>query len=176
MIDIDKLISEEINDKGAQALKGAPIAESDLPDYAGTVLSAAGPSLVAAAFRHLTTLRAFRDVQGDLFEQANLLDPPGLRSWWVSWYGIPGVAGEFEYHGPWWITGSRGDWPTIVAAVQAPTEGAARGVILSSYDSEPADLEWRFVEERPADWDPFDGTSDRFPRADWMRWPYPAEA
>lgn len=175
MLDIDGLISEEIMHKSAKALEGWPIADCDMPDAAGTVLSAGGPGLVAAALRYLTTLRAFKDVQGDLVELANQLDAPELKNWWVSWYA-PAAESKigFEYHGPWWVTGSRGTQDTVVAAVQAPTADAARQVIIDTHDAGLTWLEWRFVEEHPADWNPF--ASDRFPRADWMRWPYPAEA
>lgn len=93
---------------------------------------------------------------------------PGL--WRVSWYA---AHTGFEYHGPWWITGrelSGGRRHTIVAAVVADSADAARKVITDVHDAPVPELEWRFVDERPAGWDPF---TDRFPRADWMRWPYP---
>ena len=87
-------------------------------------------------------------------------------NWWVSWYS----NGAFEYHGPWWVSGQRlsDNAHTICAAVRADTEDAARKVITDAHDDPTTTLEWRFVEERPDDWNPF---SDRFPRADWVQWP-----
>lgn len=92
------------------------------------------------------------------------MNATGTR-WWVSWYS----SGAFEYHGPWWISGGEvGGRDTICAAVIAPTEEAARDVIVSAHDDPSVVLEWRFVDERPDAWSPF---GDRFPRAAWMRWP-----
>lgn len=86
--------------------------------------------------------------------------------WWVSWYA-PRELGGFHLLSPWWWSGFRDEDAVICAAIQADEEEWARDVILVSYDSKPADLEWRFVEQRSADWSPF---SDRFPRAGWMIW------
>jgi hypothetical protein len=89
--------------------------------------------------------------------------------WWVSWYATKS-AGPFTLHTPWWESGWRmsDDAGTVVAAVLAPTEDAAKEVVLAAHDARPAALEWRFVNSRPADWTPF---CDRFQRANWMRWP-----
>lgn len=90
-----------------------------------------------------------------------------MKRWWVGWYG----AGAFEYHGPWWITGSEGggeERATFVAAVLADSADAARKVIADAHDSPLPPIEWRFAEERGKTWTPF---VDRFPRAAWMRWP-----
>lgn len=89
--------------------------------------------------------------------------------YWVSWYSeLP--LDEFEYHGPWWISGIAADDSDIVcAAVIAKDEIAARDTIRRCYDSQPASLTFRFCELRPKDWSPF---SDRFERAKWMTWPY----
>lgn len=84
--------------------------------------------------------------------------------WWVSWYG----SGPFEYHGPWWVTGSGAGGTTFCAAVIAADEDAAREVIVSAHDDPPVSLAWRFVKPRAGGWSPF---SDRFERAEWMRWP-----
>jgi hypothetical protein len=51
--------------------------------------------------------------------------------------------------------------------VRANDEDAAREVALSSYDTRPPELAFRFVEERPDEWVPF---CDRFPRSSWMVW------
>lgn len=89
--------------------------------------------------------------------------------WWVSWCG----AGTFEYHGPWWITGSDSEGRvTICAAVAADSQEGARRVIVEAHDSPLPPIEWRFAEPRPRNWEPF---SERFPRAVWMRWPHPVE-
>ena len=95
------------------------------------------------------------------------------RAWWVSWIS-DGAA--FEYPGPWWHTGTELtghlDNPTarpiFCAAVMAPDADAARQVIIDAHDEPPAKLEWRFADEKGADWAPF---CDRFPRAEWMAWP-----
>lgn len=94
------------------------------------------------------------------------------RPWWLSWWRTTEL-GAYEIHSPWWVSGYReradgGTDDSICAAVMAPDEDAAREVILASYDTRPADVEWRFVEEMPAGSSPF---TDRFPRAGWMRWP-----
>lgn len=90
-----------------------------------------------------------------------------MTKFWVSWYA---TDTDFEIHSPWWQSGFRAsdDAPAIVAAVLADNEHAAKACIISSHDRPPADLEWRFCDERAPDWSPF---GSRFPRADWMRWP-----
>jgi hypothetical protein len=99
------------------------------------------------------------------------VDQPPDR-WWVSWYSAPG---PFEYHGPWWITGQEiggAARRTIVAAVLAPSADDAKAIIHAAHDEpRPTVIDWRFVTPQPADWSPF---GERFPRADWMRWPDPA--
>lgn len=94
--------------------------------------------------------------------------------WWVSWYG----TGEFEYHGPWWRTGyapdSDGEYTlmTFCAAVMADSENRAQQVIRDAHDDPATGIdEWRFTDPCEAGWEPpFGG---RFPRAPWMRWPWP---
>lgn len=95
------------------------------------------------------------------------------KPFWVSWYQPVDLHKAFEYHGPWWISGETGDGEhyTIVAAVMANDEDDARRVIVSAFDAPPSDLVWRFQEERAVDWSPF--ASDRFPKSDWMQWPWP---
>lgn len=89
--------------------------------------------------------------------------------YWLSWYHKPALMGGFELHLPWWISGTRADGAdTVCAAVIAASEDAAREIIFDCYDKRPFDIEWRFCDERAADWSPF---SERFPRADWMQWP-----
>jgi hypothetical protein len=93
------------------------------------------------------------------------------RNFWVSWYS-PDELGSWELHSPWWVSGwavtETEDVQTICAAIKAKDEDDARTRVLASYDKPPATVAWRFVEERPADWTPF---NDRFLKADWMVWP-----
>ena len=97
-----------------------------------------------------------------------------MTPFWVSWYAnkVP-----FTWHGPWWESGWRlsqdgsGDTATIVAAVMAASEEDAKARIVAAHDC-AVEPEWRFCNQRESDWAPF---CDRFPRADWMKWPYPEE-
>lgn len=91
-----------------------------------------------------------------------------MKRFWLSWYDTR--YGKWELDSPWWVSGERGDGVlTICAAVRAPDEQCAKRLVIMAHDEpRPRDLEWRFVEERPGDWSPF---CDRFPRADWNRWP-----
>jgi hypothetical protein len=91
-----------------------------------------------------------------------------MTNYWISWYHNHAKLGEFELHSPWWVSGSDLDGNvTIVAAVKAEDEDAARVVIHECYDTASFSLDWRFVNERESDWAPF---CDRFPKADWMKW------
>lgn len=93
------------------------------------------------------------------------------KNWWVSWYDTR--YGKWEYHGPWWVSGERCDdgAKTICAAVRAPTEEAAKRIIMDSHDApKPGNLEWRFIEEQASDWNPY---NDRFRKAGWMKWSLP---
>lgn len=69
---------------------------------------------------------------------------------------------------PWWCTGSSEGADTICAYVLAENESRAKDYICSAYDENPhADfIRWRFCEEKDLS-KAF--SSDRFPRADWMR-------
>jgi hypothetical protein len=89
------------------------------------------------------------------------------RRFWVSWW-MTDASGAFELHAPWWISGERMDGAqSVCAAIVARDEDDARTVVRTSHDNPGADLEWRFVEERPTDWSAFSG---RFRRAGWMKW------
>lgn len=97
-----------------------------------------------------------------------------MTNYWASIYVPNEIMGAFEYHGPWWISGETDDEQIICAAVQATSEDAASSVLVGSFD-EGADLSGirrRFVEERGLGWSPF---SDRFQKADWMKWPLPTK-
>lgn len=91
------------------------------------------------------------------------------KRFWVSWTGRNGV---FELHSPWWISGYPGDGDSedaiFCAAVVAEDEDGARQVIYDAHDRPNTSLDWRFVEERPDDWTPF---NSRFRPAAWMQWP-----
>lgn len=89
--------------------------------------------------------------------------------YWVSWYAT-GENGSWELHQPWWISGERDDGALAVcAAVIAINEQQAKESIAAAHDKANVDdIEWRFCNERAADWSPF---CDRFPRAEWMQWP-----
>jgi hypothetical protein len=102
-----------------------------------------------------------------------------MNAYWISWYHHPD-DGEFELHTPWWISGTTMEEtmrPTIVAAVQAPSEEAAWEVIHQSYDTPPTRIETRFCnqledrEQQPSARQPWTPEDGRFPRADWMQWP-----
>lgn len=97
------------------------------------------------------------------------------KNYWLSWYCPNGLYGKFELHSPWWVSGQTMDEPSdfmICAAVKADSDEAARAIVINSHDEpyrdQAANVAWRFVEERPVDWSPF---NDRFQRADWMSWP-----
>ncbi len=93
--------------------------------------------------------------------------------WWVRFYVKTDDLPHFEYHGPWWISGTTFEEPersTVCAAVCAGNEDAARDVIAESFDDGYAVAEWSFTDQRADDWAPF---CERFSRAEWMRWPWP---
>ena len=91
------------------------------------------------------------------------------KNYWVSWYDTR--FGEWEYHGPWWITGYGEDEQKIIClAIQAETHLDAELAVYNAHD-EQVGLEFRFAEEMPDDWNPLDNEGGRFPPADWMVWP-----
>ena len=85
-------------------------------------------------------------------------------AWWISWYH-PRSLGAFELHSPWWISGLADRGRTIVAAVRAKDEDAAYELIYAAYDERPKHIEFRFCQVLNGS--PF---TDRFPKADWMKW------
>jgi hypothetical protein len=90
-----------------------------------------------------------------------------MKNFWISWQHRS-EFGEFELHFPWWISGTGDGYSNLCAAVKAESEEAAKKIICEHcYDVSPTYIEFRFCEERPADWNPF---CDRFQRADWMKW------
>ena len=95
-----------------------------------------------------------------------------MKPHWISfWTSEPE---HFEYHGPWWVSGEdMKDRVSIVAAVMAKDEKEAEKVIERAFDPGHEPDEWRFVTPKPADWNPLDNVSGRFPPAKWMKWPWP---
>lgn len=96
--------------------------------------------------------------------------------WWISWYGCWAKLGAFELYTPWWESGLTMEEPErqiFCAAVWADDEDEIREIIYGSYDKRPEDgeIEVRFMEQRPDDWDPCENKSGRFEFADWMH-PY----
>lgn len=91
-----------------------------------------------------------------------------LQRYWISWYHSDDFT-PFSLHSPWWCSGWSDRAETICAAVQAKDADDAKQQITAAYDI-PAELTFRFVNEKPADWSPF---CERFPRAEWMAWPTP---
>jgi hypothetical protein len=90
-----------------------------------------------------------------------------MKRFWISWY-TDNDMGPFELNSPWWISGTDGICDSVCAAVIAEDEDAARCVVLGAYDICPLAIDWRFCQERDANWAPF---CERFPQADWMQWP-----
>ena len=72
-----------------------------------------------------------------------------MKNFWLSWYA-PEKLGTFEIHAPWWDTGTRmsDDAMTVVCAVRAESEEAAKEFVLASCDTRPEALEWRFCEAK----------------------------
>lgn len=94
-----------------------------------------------------------------------------MPNYWVSWEADP-AHGEFEWHGPWWITGYiHDDHATVCAAVRGESEEHAMRAIVMAHDSQPHDIVWRFCNEQSEDWNPLHNDTGRFPVAAWMRWP-----
>jgi len=91
-----------------------------------------------------------------------------LRNYWISWYHEQHMSsGDMDF--PHWCTGLRvhDDANTMVAAVQANNENAAKEIIYQAYTTRPNNIEWRFCDEFPRNESPY---SERFPQAAWMKW------
>jgi hypothetical protein len=96
-------------------------------------------------------------------------------NFWISFWVQDEHLQKFEYHGPWWITGYSIGCTSICAAVRADNEMHSKAIMCRAFDEKPlvSQISWRFCEPRPDDWEPF---GSRFPRGDWMIWPWPKEA
>mgnify|MGYP001546457452 CR=1 FL=1 len=97
-----------------------------------------------------------------------------MKAYWISFWMKPGELPNWEYHGPWWITGEDADGrQSICAAVMANDEPGAKWVIRAAHDTKKSPAEWRFCEEQAPDWNPLANVSGRFPPKKWMKWPPP---
>ena len=97
-----------------------------------------------------------------------------MSRFWISWYDDDPLELGFDLGDtPCWISGCELDGAdTIVAAVIADNEDAAKALVRAAYGNNGEPTRWRFCHERPEDWSPF---CDRFQREDWMRWPSPQD-
>lgn len=91
-----------------------------------------------------------------------------MKRWWVSFAAHEDLLSQFCYNGPWWVAGYSDDKVNVCMAVCADTEHEAQSVVRRSFDRTPEHMQWRFIEERPADWAPY---TSRFTKAEWMVWP-----
>lgn len=91
-----------------------------------------------------------------------------MNKYWVSWYS---PNSEFTLYRPWWVSGESCEGLEIIcAALIADDEESAKEQIFETHDNRPSSIDFRFVNERPSDWSPFNA---RFPKAKWMDeyWP-----
>lgn len=95
-----------------------------------------------------------------------------MTNWWISFSSPEEMMPTFEYHGPWWVSGSfeqnDKDHLNVCLAIRAETEEEAKNKVVNCFDNGNEQLIWRFCEEHSDDWSPF---SDRFRRSNWMVWP-----
>ena len=91
------------------------------------------------------------------------------RNFWLSFIHTEEM-GAYTLYWPWWVSGSRisDDARTVCVAIQATDDDAAKQMIFDAFDARPTAIEFRFLNEQPDDWSPFNG---RFRRASWMAWP-----
>ena len=91
-----------------------------------------------------------------------------MTNYWISWYHRK-EYGAFTLHSAWWVTGESVDdsYVTICAGIKADDETHAKSIIQDCFDTPTSSIKFRFVEERPDDWTPF---NDRFKKKDWMKW------
>lgn len=109
-------------------------------------------------------------------EKAGAVEPL-VKPFWLSWTA-KNEHGAWTIHSPWWISGYEifstsaryyNEDPIVCAAVMADRLTSAKEYIRLCHDNPPPmdEIAWRFIEEKPQGWSPF---SDRFPKADWMKW------
>lgn len=94
-----------------------------------------------------------------------------MNRYWISWWQ-PGDDPRPLHFPPkearvlgWWGTGSDGTRTSICAVVAASTEWTAKAAVAEDWP-ESIDAQWRFVEVKPADWEP---ESSRFKIDHWMK-------
>lgn len=88
--------------------------------------------------------------------------------YWISWWDDVERLPEFERQQPWWTSGEDDEGRvSLCTAAIANSEQEAKDQIRSNYDYPPESLDWRFIQERPEDWSPF---NSRFQKASWMEW------
>jgi len=96
-----------------------------------------------------------------------------MKPYSVSWYHKIHYPDFDPGAMPCWTTGVRcsDDAETYVAAVWAKNKDDAKSIIHKNYGQLVAPaldrIEWRFIEERPNDWNPFGGRFPRFPDQVW---------
>ena len=96
-----------------------------------------------------------------------------MNRYWCRFYALTSEMPAFEYHGPWWISGTTMDddeQSIVCCAVQASNEDAAKRTVDECFDPGHAMKQWDGAIKRGPEWEPF---IDRFPRRSWMRWPFP---
>jgi len=90
------------------------------------------------------------------------------HTYFLSWIS-PCSKKEFEYHGPWWITGMDCDMNDImVGAIKASSPEEAVDVMRKSYDNVPETLQVKFCNMLPDEQCIF---SDTYKREQCMVWP-----
>lgn len=95
-----------------------------------------------------------------------------MKRFWVS-FRLFTPLDEFAYHGPWWVSGHGDDYRNVCLAVCAESQDRVREQVGAMFDADAQyRIEFRFIEERADDWEPF---GDRFGRRDWMLWPLSPE-
>lgn len=101
-----------------------------------------------------------------------------MTRFWLSFTAPESAMAGFEYHGPWWISGTQmrpdEDRACVCMAAIAKNERLVMDLARKSFDDPDSLKEFRFVIERPDDWDALASEGGRFPPAEWMRWPITA--
>lgn len=99
-------------------------------------------------------------------------EEPHRFPFWVSWRHPEGSP-PFELSSPWWVSGSGPGYENICAALMAFDCFDAEVVVRRAYwllssPDRPPEISFRFIEQKPTGWSPF---NERFPRESWMVWP-----
>ena len=117
-----------------------------------------------------TKEEGIREVLAEYLPCGVLLEIRNMKKYWIGFILPRDKAEFFEMHSPWWVSGEdeEGD-SSVCCAVKSSSKDNAMEKVCSCFDDGkvPFPIIWRFVEERPDDWTPF---NSRFPLSDWMRW------